>query len=199
MTHSMATHATPADGSTSHAAPPADASNGFTPSDAATPMADDSRKQLFDRLKSTPVAMVVSRDANGHNRVRPLTTQRADPDGTLWFFVPIDGGVAQDVAASPGILLLYAEPSDNAYVALAGRATVTRDVERAKEMWSAIAGAWFTEGPEDARLGIMRVDLEVGEAWEPLQGKIFEFLEIAAASLLKRPPSSDRDHHRFRF
>jgi len=150
--------ATPTPGPAAHA----DASHGFAPSDAATPMAVDSCEQLFDRLKSTPVAMVVSRDVDGQNRVRPLTTQRADPDGTLWFFVPIDGGVARDVATSPSILLLYAEPSDNAYVALAGRATVSRDVERAREMWSAIAGAWFTEGPEDPGLGIMRVDLEVG-------------------------------------
>ena len=162
-------------------------------------MSDEAREQLFDRLRKTPVAMVISRGADGQNRVRPLTTQQAREDGTLWFFVPIDGGIAEEVAAAPEVLLLYAEPSDNAYVALAGRASVRRDVEKARELWSTIAGAWFTEGPEDPRLGVMRVDLEVGEAWEPLQGKIFEFLEIAAASLLKRPPSSDRDHHRFRF
>ena len=184
----------PAAAASAHAA-----GESFVPSDAATPMSSAAREQLFERLRKTPVALVVSRGTDGRNRVRPLTTQEAREDGALFFFVPIDGGIAEEVAAAPEILLLYAEPSDNAYVALAGRATVRRDVEKARELWSTIAGAWFTEGPEDPRLGILRVDLEVGEAWEPLQGKVFEFLEIAAASLLRRPPSSDRDHHRFRF
>ena len=45
-------------------------------SDRAPRATDEARKQLFERLEKTPVAMTVSTDADGGIRVRPLMTQK---------------------------------------------------------------------------------------------------------------------------
>jgi general stress protein 26 len=168
-------------------------------SDRAPRATAEAREQLFERLKKTPVAMVITTGDDGSVRLRPLTTQQAEPSGVLWFFVPIEGGVADDVKERPEVILSYAEPGDNAYVALAGRASIVRDVAKQKELWSAIAGAWFTEGPTDPRLALLRVDLERGEAWESTEGKVLEFLRMAKAVVTRTPPDHSRDHFVFSF
>jgi len=168
-------------------------------SDHAPRATEAARKMLFERLEKTPVAMTVTTDADGSVRVRPLTTQRAEEPGVLWFFVPRSGGVADDVDGRPEVILIYAEPGDNAYVALAGRARVVVDPAKAKELWSPIAGAWFTGGPDDPRLGLLRVELERGEAWESTEGKVLEYLRIARAALTRTPPDHSHDHFAFTF
>ena len=171
----------------------------FEASDAAPRATAEAREQLFERLKKTPVAMAVTTDAGGGVRVRPITTQEAEPGGVLWFFIPLDGGLADDVKARPDVMLLYAEPGDNAYVALSGQASVVVDPARAKRLWSPLAGAWFTEGPEDPRLAFLRVDLERGEAWESTEGKVLEFLRMAKAAITRTPPDHSHDHFAFTF
>jgi general stress protein 26 len=183
----------------SHSKAQADLASTLAVSDEAPRATDEAREQLFERLKKTPVAMVATTGNDGGVRLRPLTTQKAEKPGVLWFFIPIDGGVAADVRAQPEVILSYAEPGDNAYVALQGRASVVRDVARQKELWSALAGAWFTEGPTDPRLALLRVDLERGEAWESTEGKVLEFLRMAKAAVTRTPPEHDHDHFTFTF
>ena len=168
-------------------------------SDRAPRATEEARRQLFERLAKTPVAMVVTTDAGGGVRVRPLTTQEAEEPGILWFFVPRNGGVADDVAERPEAILIYAEPHDNAYVALAGQASIVVDPEKAKALWSPIAGAWFTEGPDDPRLGLLRIELNRGEAWESTEGKVLDYLRIAKAALTRTPPDASHDHFAFTF
>ena len=168
-------------------------------SDTAPRATAEAREQLFERLKKTPVAMVVTTGDDGNVRLRPLTTQEAEPTGILWFFIPAEGGVADDVRAHPEVILSYAEPGDNAYVALSGRASVVRDVERQKKLWSPIAGAWFHEGPTDPKLALLRVELERGEAWESTEGKVLEFLRMAKAAVTRTTPDHSHDHFVFSF
>ena len=185
--------------SQAHPAIAGEVASGLEVSDRASRATGEAREQLFGRLKKTPVAMAITTGADGGVRLRPLTTQEAEPSGVLWFFVPGEGGVADDVRERPEVILSYAEPGDNAYVALAGRASIVRDVERQKRLWTPIAGAWFTEGPTDPRLALLRVDLERGEAWESTEGKVLEFLRMAKAAVTRTPPDHAHDHFVFSF
>ena len=183
----------------SHGRVPADLAGTLEVSTEAPRATDEAREQLFERLKKTPVAMVATTGNDGGVRLRPLTTQEVEEPGVLWFFIPNEGGVADDVRARPEVILSYAEPGDNAYVALSGRASVERDVERQKKLWSPIAGAWFTEGPTHPRLALLRVDLERGEAWESTEGTVLEFLRMAKAAVTRTPPDHQHDHFVFSF
>jgi hypothetical protein len=52
-----------------------------------------------------------------------------------------------------GVSLGYADPANNAYVALSGSGRLLRDVQRAKLLWSAEQRAYYPDGPQDGRLG----------------------------------------------
>jgi hypothetical protein len=62
---------------------------------------DEARKQLFERLKEDARRDGDHDGGDGGVRLRPLTTQEAEEPGVLWFFIPVDGGVAARCALGP--------------------------------------------------------------------------------------------------
>ena len=76
-----------------------------------------------------------------------MHTQQVETPGIVWMFMSARGRLAEEIAANPDVLLTYGHPSDGAYAAVRGHAIVVHDVEKARELWTAVAGAWFRAVP----------------------------------------------------
>jgi general stress protein 26 len=157
------------------------------------------RKELYARIKKTKTCLLMTHDAVGGMHVRPMHTQQVEAAGIVWMFMSARGRLAEQIAANPDVLLTYGHPSDGAYAAVRGQAIAVHDIEKAKELWTAVAGAWFPGGPEDPTLALLRVTMSWAEAWEPTHGKVLQFLEIAAAALTKSVPQDDGTYRRIDF
>jgi general stress protein 26 len=120
---------------------------------------------------------------HGILNARPLTTQAVDPDGTVWFFVGGRGDLDAELTAHPDLLLLYADTDASRYLSLAGRGTLLRDTALAKRLWNPMASAFFSGGPEDPDLRVLRVDVARIELWEPNGTRMGQFLRLAAAAM----------------
>jgi len=59
------------------------------------------------------------------------------------------------------------------------------------------AAGWFPGGPEDPNLGLLRVDVENGEYWDPVASKLVQFFAMAKAAVTRRPPQNIGEHRRF--
>ena len=160
---------------------------------------EQQRKDLYTRIKKTPTCLLLTHDAVGGMHVRPMTTQQVEEPGILWMFMSARGRLAEEIAANPEVLVTYGHPSDGAYAAVRGHAMAVHDIEKARELWTAVAGAWFPGGPEDPNLALLRVTMSWAEAWEPTHGKVLQFLEIAAAALTKSAPQDDGTYRRIDF
>ena len=156
------------------------------------------RAELWRKVEKVRMAMLTTHDRSGALTSRPITTQQAEPEGVLWFFVPIDGGMAEELGRDPRLILNYAELSDNFFVALSGTGQILKDRAKARELWSPMAGAWFPDGPEDANLALLRVEVEKGEYWDPGSSKLVQFFAMAKAALTGSPPRNLGEHHEFR-
>jgi len=157
------------------------------------------REEFFDRLKKTPYCMLITHDVDGGMHVRPMTTQCAAEAGQIWMFLAADSETAAEVSANPNVVLTYADTGDNAFVAVRGHGTVLRDPQRAKELWSKIAEAWFPGGPEDPKLALLRITLSSAEHWEPPQGKVMQFVEIVTSALTHNPPEHEGVYRKLHF
>jgi len=73
------------------------------------------------------------------------------------------------------------------------------DPAKAKELWTAVAGAWFPGVPEDPNLALQRITMSFAEAWEPTAGKVAHFIEVAAAALTNSVPDDDGSYRRIDF
>lgn len=161
------------------------------------PATGEDRRALWRKLEKLRMAMVATHDVAGEMTARPLTTQQVEDDGTASFFVPLDGGVSEELARDARALVTYADVGDDFFVALRGRGEMVRDEAKARELWTPFAAGWFPGGPEDPNLGLLRVDVENGEYWDPVASKLVQFFAMAKAAVTRRPPQNIGEHRRF--
>ncbi len=169
------------------------------PLDDSGARAGQHRAELFERMRKTPTCLLITHDATGGTHVRPMTTQSVDESGIIWMFVSGRGRLADEIATNPHVLVTYAEPGDSAFAAVRGHAVILRDAEKAKELWTSVAGAWFPGGPDDPNLALLRITMSFAEAWEPTAGKVAQFIEMAAAALTHSVPEDDGTYRRIDF
>jgi len=155
------------------------------------------QESLWKRLADLRYAMLTTHDTDGSLGARPVTALRIESDGRLWFFVPATGGIADEVKHDAEVNLSFMDTDDDLFVSLRGRATVVHDPEKARDLWSTMAGAWFPGGPDDPNLGVLRVDVARGDYWDVKASKLVQFFEMATAALLRKTPEHLGDHRRF--
>jgi general stress protein 26 len=161
--------------------------------DWAPPDAETARK-ISQLVKDIGVAMLTTVAPDGALRSRPMATQgRGVEQGELWFFTRDDSGKVSEIEADHEVNLAYAEPKGQRYVSLAGRATVLRDPERARQLWSQELDAWFPAGPEDPHLALLRVRVHGAEAWEGASGKMTALINPAMSGPRDDSPTREGD------
>ena len=160
------------------------------------PADSNDKHELWDRLESLRTVMLTTQDAEGRMGARPVTVLKIE-NGRMWFFIPVTGGIADDVKRDADVLVSVMDKDDDLFVSMNGEAEVRRDPAKAKELWSTMAGAWFPGGPDDPNLGVMSIDVHRGDYWDVKASKLVQFYEMAKASLTKKTPENLGDHRRF--
>jgi general stress protein 26 len=144
--------------------------------------------RLRELIGNGAVAMVTATDRRFMPASRPLVTQQLDDEGVLWFFVPSDGSLALDIDCNPRVNATYSDPDRRVYVSLSGYARLDYDPERIFALWDERVETWFTEGPLDPRLALLRVAIDHAEYWdERARGRI-RLLALAHAALGRESP-----------
>src|SRR2546421_1567661 len=97
---------------------------------------DGAVKKLGKLIKGIDFAMLSTVCPDGTIHSRPMSTQQVEFDGDLWFFTGLDSGKVHEIRNDQHVNVSYADPKDNRYVSVSGRATIVRDREKAKQLWS---------------------------------------------------------------
>jgi general stress protein 26 len=142
------------------------------------------------------VAMVTATDRRFMPASRPLLTQSLDDDGVLWFFAPSDGSLALDIESNPRVSATYSDSARRVYVSLSGYARLVYDPDRIFALWDDRIETWFSEGPLDPRLALLRVDVDHAEYWDERSRRRIRLLALAHAALRGEP--SAPEHGRFK-
>lgn len=161
----------------------------------APPDAEATRK-LGELIRDIRVAMLVTVAADGRLRSRPMVTQTAEIEsGELWFFTAAPSGKVHEIEREHEVNLAYAEPRDQRYVSLSGRARVLRDPDRSRRLWKAEAAAWFPGGPEDAQIALLRVRVRVAEYWDASRARMSR-LDLTGKTKVVSDPASGTEHEK---
>jgi general stress protein 26 len=139
-------------------------------------------EKLIKLIKGIRVAMLTTQDEDGSLRSRPMETQpEKEFDGTLWFFTHASTHKTQEIERDQHVNLSYAEPSDNRYVSVSGRARLVREKEKISELWSPILKAWFPRGKDDPETALLKVDVDKAEYWDAPSSTIVKLAGFAKA------------------
>ena len=144
-------------------------------------------QKLAKLIKGIKVAMLTTQEADGTLRSRPMATQDAEFDGTLWFFTQASSHKVDEIDREHNVNVSYADESDNRYVSVSGRARLVRDRAKIDELWSPILKAWFPKGKDDPEIALLRVDVEKAEYWDAPSSTLVKLVGFAKAMVTGQP------------
>lgn len=107
---------------------------------------------------------------SGSGATRPMSVQKVDDAGTLWFLSASDSHKNAELAEHPAVRLFFQGSEHSGFLTLTGTATVTRDRKKIKELWEPILKTWFTEGEGDPRITAIGVAPSGGYYWDNKHG-----------------------------
>lgn len=134
---------------------------------------EESIKKLGELIHDVDVAMMVTMD-EGIMRSRPMSTQKTEFDGDLWFFTNIKDHKIEEIEKDDRVNLSYAKPDDSIYVSVSGTIEITQDRGMIDELWNPIYKAWFPEGKDDPEIALLKVTVERAEYWDYSAGMLVQ-------------------------
>jgi general stress protein 26 len=145
-------------------------------------------EKLGELIKGIKIAMLTTVDADGTLRARPMATQNEDFDGRfLWFFTSADAPKVDDVQRERDVNLSYADPGENRYVSVSGKALLVRDPATMERFWQPLLKAYFPDGLDTPDIGLLQVRVEKAEYWDAPSGKF-----VALVGFLKAIATGQR-------
>ncbi len=149
-------------------------------------------EKLHD-LTHEKICMFCTHDAKGELKARPMSTNKTDGYGNIWFLSDRLSELNDQIIANSKVDLLYTNTKDNSYCSIKGYAEVSREQGLINELWNPIAKAWFKEGKEDPRISVIKVIPEDAHYWDNKSNKFVSFLKIAASALTGANLNDGRD------
>jgi general stress protein 26 len=114
---------------------------------------------------------------------RPMSTQKVDDDGNLWFLSSKSSAHNQEIGMDSRVQLFYSHKGSSEYLSVYGEATILVDREIAKELWNPMVKAWFPEGVDDPELTIIKVVPSDAYYWDTKNNKTVSLLKIIAGAV----------------
>jgi general stress protein 26 len=157
---------------------------------------EDTRQESIVKLKELiediDFAMLTTING-GQLRSRPMSTQKFELDGDIWFFTSDQTHKVDEIEKDNRVNVAYSEPKDNVYISVSGRARLVKDKAKIEELWNPILKAWFPKGLDDPTLALLQISVEEAEYWDSPNSKIVQLVGFVKA-LITGTPADGGEH-----
>ncbi|GAA4778892.1 hypothetical protein GCM10023231_01880 [Olivibacter ginsenosidimutans] len=116
--------------------------------------------------------------------IRPMAVQQVDDEGNLWFLSASDSHKNQELSDDPFVHLLFQGSHYADFLNIYGLASIQEDKEKIKELWTPLAKTWFTEGVDDPRITIIKVEPTEAYYWDNKHGDAVAFVKQSIGAVL---------------
>ena len=146
---------------------------------------DDHVERIWELAKRIGIAMFVTWDGK-QQRARPLAATVEKDEGAVYFLTDVNGEKDDQITEFPHVSVSFADHKHSKYVALSGRAVISNDRAKIKELWNPFAKAWW-DSPEDPAIRVIKVIPQDAELWDS-PGRIVTTISMLAAAVTGRSP-----------
>lgn len=115
---------------------------------------------------------------------RPMAVQEVDDEGNLWFLSASDSHKNAEIHADSTVKLYFQGSAHSDFLTLQGQASITRDLNKIKDLWQPLLKTWFTEGQQDPRITVIRFTPQSGHYWDTKNGQIVAFAKQVAGAMM---------------
>jgi len=156
-------------------------------------------KKLKALIKDIDFCMLTTIDQRGDLHSRPMSSNGdIDANGDLWFFTAASSHKVSEINDTPRVNVSFADPQNQNYVSVSGRAQLVRDRKKIDELWREQFQMWFPEGKDDPNVALLRIKVEKAEYWDSPSSAISYVLDFVSALVTGEEPDS-REHKQIEF
>ncbi|HWV71304.1 MAG TPA: pyridoxamine 5'-phosphate oxidase family protein [Pseudosphingobacterium sp.] len=116
--------------------------------------------------------------------IRPMSVQKVDDEGNLWFLSAKDSHKNEELSNDPFVHLLFQGSAHSDFLNIYGLASISDDKEKIDELWVPILKTWFTEGKDDPRITVIKVEPTEAYYWDNKHGNAIAFVKQSVGSIL---------------
>ena len=138
--------------------------------------------RVWDIIENNSIGMLTTQFAGGL-RARPVDARLDRDAGTIFFVTDVRGHKDDEITAKPDGCFVVVVPKDNVYLSITGRATVTRDPAKAREIWKKTDDVWWKGGPDDPNARVLRIEPVTAELWDGPSNSLVAAYEFAKARI----------------
>ena len=149
--------------------------------DLAGQKAVEKIRDLID--KSGSCFFVTSTTLNNSHKSRPMSVQKTDDEGNIWFLSAKDSMKNMELAADTDVTLYFQGSSYSDFLELNGHAYVTNDRAKIEELWDPTVKAWFTEGKDDPRISVIQFVPDSGYYWDNKHGNAIAGIKVLISAM----------------
>ena len=106
---------------------------------------------------------------------RPMSVQEIDNEGNFWFLSANDSHKNDELVHDPFVHLLFQGSAHSDFLNIYGIGSVSENKEKIRQLWEPVLKTWFTEGEEDPRISVIKVEPIDGYYWDNKHGNAIAF------------------------
>lgn len=115
---------------------------------------------------------------NSRLHARPMMVSEVEAGAVLWFFTEIDSYKTIELDRDPRVTMFFKEGDHGGHLKLDGKAVQVSDRATIHRLWSPRLRAWFTQGEDDPRICLLRVEPVSGEYWDTRDGTAISAIKM---------------------
>lgn len=150
-------------------------------------MADNAKnsEHVWELMEKIGFAMLVTTDGD-KLRSRPMSARVAPDENQIYFLTDARKHKDDEIARNPNVNVAFADSRGQKYVSLTGRAAVSNDRAKIKELFTTEAKAWW-ESADDPNIRVLKVTPDDAEYWDS-PGTVVSYVKMAAAAVTGTRP-----------
>ena len=145
--------------------------------------ADNDADRVWQLMQQISICMLTTHDGE-KIRSRPMGAYARQEDDAIYFLSDARRHKDEEIRDNPNVCLAFAD--GHKFVSVTGRAVVSRDKSKIKELWGTPAKAWW-DSPDDPNIRLLTVKPDDAEFWEG-PGKVVATIKMMAAAATKSRP-----------
>ncbi|MEW4924656.1 pyridoxamine 5'-phosphate oxidase family protein [Algibacter sp. 2305UL17-15] len=138
-------------------------------------------KERIEKMRSLiavpKIVMLATRLDKIPFSVCPMTLQRIDEQGDIWFFSSKNSSHFKDIEYDNRVQIIYSDEAEQTYISIFGNATHIVDDQKVDELWNPMLNNWY-EGKDDPNLALLNVNINNAYYWDTDESRLVSFFEL---------------------
>lgn len=128
--------------------------------------------KFVEMVKDVRICMLITHHHSENISGRPMSFNKIDADGTMWFFGKASSKKVDELEADKNVSIAVVNEKNNIYLMINGSAELHTDKTKMEELWNPIMKAWFPEGIDDPDMILIKVTPHEINYWENSSSKM---------------------------